>query len=183
MKRFLGIVGVMAALLMVPMLADAQYPGPQGPPIFSSNCAGSTNYGKAVLCYDTTLHGWYYWNGSAFTSTVTGPFSLSWDGALGGLTSSAVAPLIAPCKGHFTELACTATLTGSCTTGPTINIGDITGSTTGTSVAPTTTVATIASHAETLTFASGDTIALEQTGTPATCTAPTYYCSATLTCP
>lgn len=183
MKRFLGIVGAVAALMIVPALARAQYPGPQGPPMFSANCANSPQYGGAVVCYDTTLHAWYSWSGTAFVQTFNTGAPLTWDGALGGLTASAVAPFIAPCKGHFTQLACTATLTGSCTTGPTINVGDITGSTTGTAVSPTTTVATVASHTETLTFAAGDTIALEQTATTSTCTTPTYYCSATLTCP
>lgn len=109
--------------------------------------------------------------------------SLGWDGALGAIGSSGVKPFVAPCAGHFSKLACTATLTGSCTTGPTINVTDVTGSTTGTAVSPTTTVATVASASETLTFASGDTIGFAQTATTGTCTAPAYACSATLSCP
>ncbi|MDE2232849.1 MAG: hypothetical protein KGJ90_01840 [Patescibacteria group bacterium] len=123
--------------------------------------------------------------GGSSTAMTWTPFPvvLGWDGALGGLTASAVAPVTAPCTGHFTQLVCTATLTGACTTGPTVNVVDVTGSTSGTGVSPTTTVATLASSAETLTFASGDTIALKQTATTSTCTAPTYHCSATATCP
>jgi hypothetical protein len=184
MKRYL-VLAMLAALLVLPNLARAQYPGPQGPMMFSSGCASSPQMGGAYLCFDTTKNAFYYWSGTAFVSLTAagGSFTLSWDGALGGMTNAAVAPMIASCSGHFTQLACTATLTGSCTTGPTINIGDITGSTTGTAVSPTTTVATVASHSETLSFSSGDTIALEQTATTNTCTAPTYHCTATATCP
>lgn len=182
MKR-IALIAVVCALLL-PGFANAQFPGAQGPPLFSANCANSPQFGGAVVCYDTTNHTWNYWNGTAFAALPqTAGFSLSWDGALGGMTSAAVAPMIAPCTGKFTQLACTATLTGSCTTGPTINVDNITGSKTGTAVSPTTTVATVASHSETLAFSSGDSIALAQTATVNTCTAPTYHCSATMTCP
>lgn len=121
-------------------------------------------------------------NAGAFN--VSGvPLSLTWDGALGAVGSSGVMPYVAPCSGHFVSLNCTATLTGSCTTGPTINVTDITGSTTGTAVSPTTTVATIATHTETLAFAAGDTIGFAQTASTGTCTTPTYACTATLICP
>jgi hypothetical protein len=116
-------------------------------------------------------------------SWIAEPGSISWDGALGGYTATAVKPTVAPCAGHFTQLACTAVLTGACTTGPTINVGDVTAATSGTAVAPTTTVATIAKQAQTLTFAAGDTIALEQTATTSSCTAPIYGCTAQYTCP
>ncbi|HLW71580.1 MAG TPA: hypothetical protein VKS22_13270 [Candidatus Binataceae bacterium] len=110
------------------------------------------------------------------------PFSISWDGALGGLGNAAVKPFAAPCAGTFSKLICTAILTGACTTGPTINVGDITATTTGTAVSPTTAVATLASANETLVFAYNDTIALEQTATTSSCTAPSYSCSANLVC-
>ncbi len=36
--------------------------GPQGECMFSSNCAGSPDYGKATCCYDTTNQWWYFWD-------------------------------------------------------------------------------------------------------------------------
>lgn len=124
---------------------------------------------------------------TGFSGGITGfpeQFVMSWTGDLGaGLTNAAVNTMKAPCKGHFTDLQCTATLTGACTTGPTVNVTDVTASASGTAVSPTTTVATIADQVETLTFNSGDTIGFSQTATTGTCTAPRYACSATATCP
>lgn len=185
MRRFKLVVMACALALFLPALARAQFPGPQGPAMFASSCANSPRMGGASACYDTTLHVWYYWSGTAFT-VIPELFTISWDGALGGMTSSAVAPAILPAPaaaGHFTELTCTATLTGSCTGGPSISVEDITASTTGTAVSPTTTVGTLASHSETLTFAAGDTIALYISSAGSTCTAPTYHCTATVSIP
>ena len=117
------------------------------------------------------------WGGAAMPSFLT------WDGALGAFTSAAVSPAVAACNGHFTQLTCTATLTGSCTTGPTIDVADITTSTVGVTVSPTTTVAVLAQSAQTLAFSSGDTIALIQAATTSACTAPAYSCTAVYTCP
>jgi hypothetical protein len=66
MKRILASIAI---LLCVAAPSWAQYPGPQGPPMFSSNCAGSPQYGKAVVCYDTTLHTWMFWTGTVFSSS------------------------------------------------------------------------------------------------------------------
>ena len=112
--------------------------------------------------------------------------TIDWSGNLGALTSSAVKVAIAPCSGHFLWLMCSATLTGTCATGPTINVGDVTQGTTGTSVPPNMVIGNTASPnvaQETLGFTSGDTIALEQTGTPGTCTVPVFTCNATYSCP
>ncbi len=111
------------------------------------------------------------------------PFTIGWDGYLGIVTSAATKTLVAPCTGHFTSLSCDAALTGTCTTPPTINVGDVTGSTTGTAINLTTTVGTPVTQSQTLTFTSGDVIGLEQTATPGTCTTPWWGCVATMTCP
>ncbi len=111
---------------------------------------------------------------------------ISWTDALGSFTASAVKATVAPCTGHFTWLICSATLTGSCSTGPTVNVGDVSQGTTGTSIPPTTAVGLVTSPnvaPQTLGFNSGDTIAIEQTGSPASCTTPVYACNATYSCP
>ena len=46
--------------------AQAQYTGPQGPFMFSANCAGSAQFGTAYQCWDTVNQWMYYWNGTAF---------------------------------------------------------------------------------------------------------------------
>ena len=110
-------------------------------------------------------------------------WQLSWDGALGSYTSSSRTFMSAPCTGHFNQLTCVATLTGSCTTGPTINAFDVTASTSGTGVSPGTTVASPAPTSESLAFNVGDSIALGAAATPSACASPVYSCHATLSCP
>lgn len=71
MKRhFLGTIPLVALLALVASFfapaAHAQYPGPQGPIMYSSNCAGSPQFGTAFQCYDTTNQWMYYWNGTVF---------------------------------------------------------------------------------------------------------------------
>lgn len=82
MKRFLSLVVVLAALVL-PNLALAQNPGPQGPMMFSSGCIGSPDFGNAYLCFDTTLNTFNVWNGTTFsvisngTGTFTSPLQLN----------------------------------------------------------------------------------------------------------
>ena len=124
-------------------------------------------------------------NGSQWCPASSFGF-ISWTDALGSFTASAVKATVAPCTGHFTWLICSATLTGSCSTGPTVNVGDVSQGTTGTSIPPTTAVGLVTSPnvaPQTLGFNSGDTIAIEQTGSPASCTTPVYACNATYSCP
>ena len=120
-------------------------------------------------------------------ATISGgggaPFTIGWDGDLGTLTNAAVKSMVAPCTGHFTSLSCVATLTGTCTTPPTVNTDNVTASTTGTATVLTTTVGTPVVAAQTLVFTSGNTIGLAQTATPGTCTVPRFACQATATCP
>jgi hypothetical protein len=137
----------------------------------------------AAICVDTSTYQIFTWNGSAFTLPNNMIQSISWDGSLGGMTSSAAAISVAPCTGHFTELVCTATLTGSCTTGPTIAVKDITASTVGSTVVPGTTVASPTATTATLAFTAGDQIALAADATPSACASPSYHCAANLTCP
>lgn len=59
------------SLAALPSLAYAQYPGPQGPMMFSRDCAHTPQYGTSVLCYDTVAHTFYYWNTTVF-SPITG---------------------------------------------------------------------------------------------------------------
>lgn len=109
--------------------------------------------------------------------------TMGWDGDLGTLTNAAVKSMKAPCAGHFVSLSTVATLTGTCTTPPTLNVTDVTGSTTGTATVATTTVGTPVVAAQTLTFAVGDSIGLAQTASPGTCTVPRFAVQATLSCP
>lgn len=124
------------------------------------------------------------WNGQPRAMLWSSSYStINWDGDLGTVGNTAVMPMIAGMNGHFVSLSCTATLTGACTTGPTINVVDITTPAAGTAVSPTTTVATVASSAETLVFLAGETIGLKQTAATGTCTVPRYACSAVLAFP
>src|SRR5579863_1438560 len=123
---------------------------------------------------------------SAWYSCVEGitfpnTFTIGWDGDLGTLTSAAVKSMVAPCTGKFTSLSCVATLTGACTTPPTVNVNNVTGATFGTATVLTTTVGTPVVAAQTLVFTSGNTIGLAQTATPGTCTVPRFSCQATMT--
>ena len=131
---------------------------------------------------DPTQGQYALWSGSSWGGGSI-PGFVSWDGALGSFTSAALSPAVAGCTGHFTQLTCSATLTGTCTTGPTINVADVTASTVGIAVSPTTTVGTLAQAEEILGFSAGETIALEQTATTGTCTVPTYSCMASYACP
>lgn len=137
----------------------------------------------AAICVDTGTYQIFTWNGTAFATPNDAIETISWDGAIGGMTSSAAAISVAPCTGHFTELICTATLTGSCTTGPTIAVKDITASTVGSTVSPGTTVASPTATTATLAFTSGDKIALAANATPSACASPSYHCSANFSCP
>lgn len=179
MKR-IAVLILGLALLVGARSAMAQTQPPFA--IVSGGCSSSLNYGHMPFCFDTGLGFAYYWNGTAYTP-MGGYQVMNWTAALGALGSSAVNVMLAPAAGHFVSLACTATITGSCTTGPTINVTDVTAATTGTAVSPTTTVATVASHSESLTFASGDTIGFAQTATTSTCTSPQYACSAVIAIP
>lgn len=74
MKRhLLGTLPLVGLLMLlasfVAPAAYAQYPGPQGQPMFSANCAGSAQFGTAYQCWDTGNQWMYYWNGTAFTPT------------------------------------------------------------------------------------------------------------------
>lgn len=109
--------------------------------------------------------------------------TMGWDGDLGTFANTAVKSMKAPCAGHFVSLSTVATLTGTCTTPPTLNVTDVTGTTTGTATVATTTVGTPVVAAQTLTFASGDSIGLAQTATPGTCTVPRFAVQATISCP
>jgi hypothetical protein len=60
---------VLAMCLVAAPVRAFTGPGPQGPPMFSSNCAGSPQFGSAVVCYDTTLHTWMFWTGTVFSSS------------------------------------------------------------------------------------------------------------------
>ena len=137
----------------------------------------------AAICVDTGTYQIFTWNGTAFATPNDAIETISWDGAIGGMTSSAAAISVAPCTGHFTELICTATLTGTCTTGPTIAVKDITASTVGSTVSPGTTVASPTATTATLAFTSGDKIALAANATPSACASPSYHCSANFSCP
>lgn len=71
MKRHL--LGTLPLVALMALIASffapagyAQYPGPQGPFMFSSNCAGAAQYGTAYQCWDTVNQWMYYWNGTAF---------------------------------------------------------------------------------------------------------------------
>jgi len=62
MKRLLGGIVAVAFCLIGVNAAHAQYPGPQGPMMFSSSCVNSPQFGFAQLCFDTTTGGFYTWN-------------------------------------------------------------------------------------------------------------------------
>ena len=110
--------------------------------------------------------------------------TIGFDGELGGMTTSAVKAAKMTNAGHFTELVCTATLTGSCTTNPERNVYDVTARTSGPPTSGlTTSVATLVTEAESLTFSAGDTIAIGISSAGSACTAPLYSCTATYTQP
>ena len=89
MRRWLG------ALLIVFCFAGraaAQFPGPQGPIMFSSNCLNTPQFGFAFLCFDTTKLVFYTWGTTAFVP-IAEQLDVSWSGALGGMTATAVSPV------------------------------------------------------------------------------------------
>ncbi len=111
-------------------------------------------------------------------------FSMGWDGELGIMAATATSQMVAPCTGKFKDLTCVATVTNAtCTTGPTVNVDNVTTPAVGTAVSPIGTAATVVHSAETLAFTAGDTIALAQTATTSACTTSRFACNATLSCP
>lgn len=108
-------------------------------------------------------------------------------GLLGALASTAAATLlqsciVAPRAGHFTTLDCTTDFLTACTTAPAFNVRDNTGSTTGTAKSCGTAAGAV-TQAQTLTFASGDTICITRTTNGGTCTVPFFAVNATVTYP
>lgn len=74
-KHLLGtapVVAIMTALLwlLAAPFAHAQYPGPQGPIMFSSNCSASPQFGLAYLCFDTTKNAFYNWSSGTFAPAI-----------------------------------------------------------------------------------------------------------------
>ena len=58
------LITLVAALVLLGSLgiSHAQSTGAQGPPMYSKDCAHSPQYGKAVVCFDTTLTSWFAWD-------------------------------------------------------------------------------------------------------------------------
>jgi hypothetical protein len=108
-------------------------------------------------------------------------YPLHVSGSLGGLTSTAAATLLQEATtvtraGHAVDLTCTTDLNGgACTTAPSFNVRDVTGSTTGTVACGN--VAGAVKQAESLAFAAGDQIAIVRTVNGGTCTAPQFVVS------
>ena len=67
MRRFLAVTAF--TVLLLPVSAFAQNPGPQGKCLFSTNCAISAQMGGAQCCYDTNNKWYYYWTGTAYAPT------------------------------------------------------------------------------------------------------------------
>src|SRR5215831_21029695 len=76
--KYVGILLACLFLLLAALwlqLGYAQSPGFQGPPLFSFDCAHSPQFGRALVCWDTTLNTWFYWNPTTkayVQSTTTG---------------------------------------------------------------------------------------------------------------
>ena len=64
------LLAVCALAFLLPALAYAQNPGPQGPMMYSSNCAASSRFGRAYLCFDTTRNSFYVWGTTSFIATA-----------------------------------------------------------------------------------------------------------------
>ena len=79
--------------------------------------------------------------------------------------------------GHFTSLQ-GAYQGGGCSTPPTINVADITQSTTGTALTLNATTGTPAQNSQTLTWNAGDLVVIEVTGVGAGCTGAFHAVSA-----
>ena len=79
MKRLLFL----ALFTLLPLSAYAQTPPPT---MTSASCATSPQYGGSIICYDTTAHGYYYWNvnTNAFTALAGGSPTGAAGGDLGG---------------------------------------------------------------------------------------------------
>lgn len=130
-------------------------------------------------------------SGMALTSTTAGAQSyvaeqgsFCMDGELGELLTTARQVVKMANAGHFTNLAATATLTGTCSTQVEFNVYDITASTSGSATTGlTTTVATVVNTAQTLTFSAGDQVAIGVSTAGSTCTAPLWSVCATYTQP
>ncbi len=95
------------------------------------------------------------------------------------------AQTIAPYAGHFTSLAATSSLGGSCTTKPVFNVFDGTTNVgTGlTATAVTQTKGTSTSNTQTLSFAAGDLIGIYISTAGATCTTDTWAVAAQYSTP
>lgn len=137
----------------------------------------ATNAGTSGQVLSDTTSGvtsWVTMNGITLVSQATG-----------AETTAARWAAVAPFAGHFFELVCTATLTGTCTTSaPEYNVFDITSSTSGTATTGlTTTVGTLVKVSETLAFSAGDTIAIGVSSAEVACTVPQFNCIATTTQP
>jgi hypothetical protein len=94
--------------------------------------------------------------------------------------NTVVAQTIAAYAGHFTNLAITSSLGGTCTTAPTFNVFDQT-SNVGTAQIATATTQTkgnTTSQTQTLTFAAGDAIGIYISTAGSVCTTDTWVVSA-----
>jgi hypothetical protein len=139
MKRHLfGTIPLVALLCLAAWLGGrmpgmGQYPGPQGPMMWSSNCANSPQFGFAQACFDTTKQGVYYWNSTAFspaanTSVWSGGSATISQGSTDYIAfgaqqtttaqaTQATAAMVWPFKGTAYDLYCTEATAADNTTG------------------------------------------------------------------
>lgn len=161
-RHIFGTIPLVALLTLLASFfapaAHAQFPGPQGPMMFSSNCASSPQFGFAQVCFDTTKQGIYYWNSTAFTPA--GNTSV-WSGGSATITqgstdyiafgaqkttaaqgTQATASNVWPFKGTGYDLYCTEATAADNSTGNTFTVNGGTGGTTAEALTCTMSTAT-----------------------------------------
>lgn len=176
MKRhLLGTLPLVGLMMLVASFfapaSHAQYPGPQGPMMFSSNCAASPQFGYAQACFDTTKQGVYYWNSTAFTpaantSVWSGGSATIAQGATDYIAfgaqkttaaqgTQATAAMVWPFNATAYDLYCTEATAADNSTGNTFTVNGGTSGTTAESLTcamSTTTASTTSCHDTTHSF-------------------------------
>ena len=140
------------------------------------NYVPSTGSGSVVLATAPALAGFTCTGSCPIEGTISaGTYTFG-----ASAVNTVVATTIAAFAGHFTQLAVTSSLGGSCTTKPVFNVFDGT-SNTGSSITATSTTQTkgnTTNQSQTLTFSAGDVIGIYISTAGATCTTDTWTVSA-----
>ena len=127
--------------------------------------------------------------GAASWNSVQG--TMSWTAMIFSagtqISTSALAPAKMTNAGHFTQLVCATTTGATCAsicTSPEFNVEDVTGSTTGTATSGlSSSIGTVVTAAQTLTFAAGDEVAIYVSTASTNYTVAAWHCTATYTQP